>query len=219
VLFFKQFDSDPNQPARFTFHSSFCDPTSSASLPPRESIEVRAMAIFLEEPTPGEMSSRQSSAIQQHTWPVVRAALSENISLERSPAFTLQSRLAARAGRSLLAVSEVERIADWAALNNVADDEVLQKLRTDLRETGRSNAEGLPREQLSAGSYSESVRQLQFVLIELGMLDYSVIKHGAGMYGPQTNAAVKYLQRALQMPTTGVYDNAVRTQLLKMLEA
>ena len=218
VLLFKQFDSDPTQSARFTFHSSFSD-ASRTSLPPRESIEVRAMAIFLEEPTPEQMSSRAASAIQRHSWPVVKAALSENISLERNAAFMLQSRLAARAGRGLLDVGEVERIADWAALNNVPDDEVLRKLRKELREKGSSNAEGLPREQLSRGAYSDSVRQLQLVLIELGMMDYSVVKRGAGMYGPQTNAAVQYVQRALKMPATGVYDDAVRAQLLKILEA
>jgi len=48
VLLFKQFDSDPSRSSRFTFHSSFSDPAVATSLPKRESVEVRAMAIFIE---------------------------------------------------------------------------------------------------------------------------------------------------------------------------
>merc|ERR1712137_865872 len=48
LLLFKQFDSDPGRTSRFTFHSSFSDPDISPHLPRRESVEVRAMAIFIE---------------------------------------------------------------------------------------------------------------------------------------------------------------------------
>merc|ERR1719198_1631355 len=53
VLLFKQFDSDPGRSSRFTFHSSFCDPSAAAGLPQRESVEVRAMVIFVEDVPPG----------------------------------------------------------------------------------------------------------------------------------------------------------------------
>merc|ERR1712086_1058603 len=122
VLLFKQFDSDPQRSSRFTFHSSFTDPTVRSNLPARESIEIRAMAIFIEED------------------PSVKRAVATNITLERQPVFTLQSRLAARAARGLMNSSEVERIADWAALRNIPDDVVLQLLSKD--QSHGSNAQG-----------------------------------------------------------------------------
>ena len=44
-----QFDSDPTKTSRFTFHTAFSDVTQPPTLPQRQSIEVRAMAIFIEE--------------------------------------------------------------------------------------------------------------------------------------------------------------------------
>merc|ERR1719181_658760 len=69
VLLFKQFDSDPARSSRFTFHSSFTDPNVAASLPKRESVEVRAMAIFIEEP------------------PSVKVGVAKNLALLRQPAY------------------------------------------------------------------------------------------------------------------------------------
>merc|ERR1711998_632086 len=111
ILLFKQFDSDPRCASRFTFHSSFSDPNVEADLPKRESVEVRAMAIFIEEP------------------PSVKAGVAQNLALLRQPAYTLQGRLAARAARGLLNPAEVEELADTAALRNVPDEVILQELR------------------------------------------------------------------------------------------
>merc|ERR1719198_2210446 len=65
VLLFKQYDSDPGRSSRFTFHTSFSDPSVAADLPQRESIEVRAMAIFIDEdpaikPTPCKGASQRA---------------------------------------------------------------------------------------------------------------------------------------------------------------
>jgi len=201
VLLFKQFDSDPAQSSRFTFHSSFKDTSIQTALPPRESIETRAMAIFIEEE------------------PSIKKELAPKIALQREPTYTLQSRLAARAARGLLSPKEVERIADQAALQNIADEDVLQQLCRELEQNGGNNSKGLPASPLYRGVRSEAVRQLQFVLIELGIMDAYAIKYDIGMFGPETTAAVSHIQKYLRVPSTGVYDDAVHAQLLKMLEA
>ena len=46
ALVFKVYDSETDGRARFTAHVSFEDPSTPASAPPRESIEVRAIAFF-----------------------------------------------------------------------------------------------------------------------------------------------------------------------------
>ena len=46
VLFFKQYDSDPKARSRFCFHTAFDDPTVPRDAPLRQSIEVRALALF-----------------------------------------------------------------------------------------------------------------------------------------------------------------------------
>ena len=46
ALVFKVFDSDESVKVRFTAHSSFDDPTTSADASPRESIEMRALVVW-----------------------------------------------------------------------------------------------------------------------------------------------------------------------------
>ena len=46
VLLFKQHDSDTTLSGRSCFHTAFHDPTARSDAPPRESIEVRAVAFF-----------------------------------------------------------------------------------------------------------------------------------------------------------------------------
>jgi len=202
VLMFKQFDSDPGQTSRFTFHTSFVDESVQADLPPRQSIETRALAIFVEEE------------------PAIKMAVLPRMVLEREPLFTLQSRLAARAARGLLDSKEVETIADRAALQNLRDEDVLRQLSRDAQQQGFSNTKGLPAQgvRLNGGSRGQAVVQLQLVLIELGIMDAYAIKYGAGNFGPDTAAAVKHIQKHLRLPSDGVYDDAIRAELLKMLE-
>ena len=201
VLLFKQFDSDPNRTSRFTFHSSFSDPEVDADLPRRESVEVRAMAIFIDEPE------------------IIKSRVTQNLALRRQPAYTLQGRLAARAARGLLQVAEVEQLADLAALENISDEIMLQQLSKQVEQSGGSNCKGLPQVDLSRGARSEEVRQLQLVLVELGVLDYSIIKYGAGSYDDATASGVAAVQRSLGLATDGVYNGAVRSQLQFMLES
>jgi len=51
LLIFKQYDSDPKARARFCFHTAFNDPTVPADAPARQSVEVRAVALFNEAMT------------------------------------------------------------------------------------------------------------------------------------------------------------------------
>merc|ERR1712196_547191 len=99
--------------------------------------------------------------------------------------------------------------ADRAALQNIPDDVILQQLSRKVQQGGESNCRGLPKVKLSRGAYSEEVRQLQLVLVELGILDYSVIKYDAGLYGDETVAGVATLQKSLGTASNGVYDKAV----------
>ena len=46
LLIFKQYDSDPKARARFCFHTAFNDPIIPKDAPARQSIEVRAVALF-----------------------------------------------------------------------------------------------------------------------------------------------------------------------------
>jgi peptidoglycan hydrolase-like protein with peptidoglycan-binding domain len=200
VLLFKQFDSDPSCSSRFTFHSSFSDAAVAAGLPKRESVEVRAMAIFIDEP------------------PSVKSRVAPNLSLLRQPAYTLQGRLAARAARGLLDPAEVEGLADQAALQNIGDEVMLQQLSKQAQQRGESNARGLPQVTLSRGAYNAEVRMLQLVLVELGVLDYSVVKYGAGSYDEATAAGVAALQDSLGLAPNGVYDKVVRSHLQRILE-
>ena len=201
VLLFKQFDSDPTRSSRFTFHSSFSDPAVAADLPKRESVEVRAMAIFIDEAAD------------------VKAGVARSLALRRQPAYTLQGRLAARAARGLLDPAEVERLADVAALRNLPDDALLRQLSEQARQRGESNSRGLPQVKLSRGARNEGVRQLQLVLVELGILDYSVIKYDAGSYDDATAAGVMALQEMLGIKPSGVFDHDVRSHLQRILES
>ena len=46
AIVFKVFDSDRTGRARFTAHTSFVDPATPADAPPRESLELRTLALF-----------------------------------------------------------------------------------------------------------------------------------------------------------------------------
>ena len=61
---------------------------------------------------------------------------------------------------------------------------------------------------LKKGMVSDDVKQMQKMLMSNG---YNLDKYGAdGIYGPETKAAVKQLQRDLKVAQTGVWDEATR---------
>merc|ERR1712224_242365 len=106
-----------------------------------------------------------------------------------------------------------------AALQNIPDEVVLQQLSKQAQQRGESNSRGLPEVQLSRGAYNEGVRQLQLVLVELGILDYSVIKYGAGSYDDATVEGVAALQQMLGIAPNGVFDMVVRSHLQRALDS
>jgi len=159
------------------------------------------MAIFIEEPS------------------TVKVGVAQELALLRQPAYTLQGRLAARAARGLLNPAEVEGLAEMAALQDIPDAVILQQLSKQAQLRGETNSNGLPEAKLSRGAYSEGVRQLQLVLVELGILDYSVIKYEAGSYDDATVAGVAALQQSLGIVPNGLYDSAVRAHLQRVLDS
>ena len=65
----------------------------------------------------------------------------------------------------------------------------------------------------------DSVRFLQQVLIELGKMVPGAIRFASGLYGQFTSAAVADVQKSLGVNPSGVYNAAVRAQLLQELTA
>merc|ERR1719231_1895926 len=95
----------------------------------------------------------------------------------------------------------------------------LQQLRGHAQQQGKRNSQGLPDVKLSRGAYNDAVRCLQLVLVELGILDYSVIRYEAGSYNDATVAGVAALQKSLGLAPNGVYDKSVRSHLQRALDS
>merc|ERR1711998_467846 len=96
---------------------------------------------------------------------------------------------------------------------------ILQQLTKRAQQRGENNSRGLPAVKLARGAYSEGVRQLQLVLVELGILDYSVIRYGAGSYDDTNVAGVAALQNSLGIVPNGVYDKVLLSHLKRVLDA
>jgi len=66
-------------------------------------------------------------------------------------------------------------------------------------------------------TFGEQVTFLQAALMELNLMNPSAVRFARGNYGPRTTAAVSSIQSSAGLPATGVYDEAVRAELVKML--
>ena len=77
LLIFTQFDSDPKARARYCFHTAFNDPTIPADAPARQSIEVRAVALFNETMAapPPLVRNLSDEVFQARTAPAAREAV------------------------------------------------------------------------------------------------------------------------------------------------
>ena len=118
ILLFAQFDSDPEHVSRFCFHTAFNDRRVPATAPARESMECRAMCIFLEaDPSWGVLNA-----------PMIKMNLVDNIKLEKEAQITLQERLAVGAGKGFIKRDEVEKIAEHAALQRIDTGDLLEML-------------------------------------------------------------------------------------------
>jgi len=104
VLLFTQYDSAEDCGARFTFHTAFHDNAVPADLPQRQSVEVRAMAIYVESSMRGEMGYSEARNITY-----TKAATQ----------LTLQRMLAEGAAQGLLTGAEVDQVANEATIHGV----------------------------------------------------------------------------------------------------
>jgi len=107
LLLFTQYDSNPNAPARFCFHSSFIDPTVPDHAPPRESVEIRAIAFF---PTEYDAMAGMNSTLAM---------------LQPDNAEYLTRALAQGASHGYLDPSEIDDIVDAAAYSGADNEEVI----------------------------------------------------------------------------------------------
>jgi hypothetical protein len=95
------------------------------------------------------------------------------------------------------------------------------KTETALKRMQQAN--GLPADPsvppagLRRGMESGQVLQLQNNLVKLGDLSQQQVNTGPGMYGPQTERAVKDLQVRNGLPTTGEFNEATRAAMQKEL--
>lgn len=108
VLMFTQFDSDPDAPARFCFHTAFNDPTVDPTLPQRESVECRVIAFFPTQPE----HAYGDSYDRVHPGNVNK----------------LLEQLAQGAANGLLQPGELDDLVDKAAYNGLQNDDFIQCL-------------------------------------------------------------------------------------------
>merc|ERR1711871_394212 len=80
-----------------------------------------------------------------------------------------------------------------------------------------TEASSLPSAPLARGARGPAVAKLQDILIHLGHLHPSAVRFAKGIYGPRTTAAIAALQARGDRTATGVYDEALRTQLQQAL--
>jgi peptidoglycan hydrolase-like protein with peptidoglycan-binding domain len=77
------------------------------------------------------------------------------------------------------------------------------------------SSEEVPRENLQRGDSGPEVEKLQQSLVKLGYMSQEQMKTGAGIFGPQTEAALKRFQKEHGVPDTGNYGPLTRGALSK----
>lgn len=80
-----------------------------------------------------------------------------------------------------------------------------------------NNPSTLPAAGLQRGERGAEVGKLQDALIRLGHLTEAQKRTGAGIFGPQTEAAVKEFQRANDLSPSGRFDNATRRAMADII--
>merc|ERR1711871_934578 len=88
---------------------------------------------------------------------------------------------------------------------------------TDSNNNAAAEGSSLPATPLARGARGPAVAKLQDILIQLGHLHPSAVRFAKGIYGPRTTAAIAALQARGDRTATGVYDEALRTQLQQAL--
>jgi peptidoglycan hydrolase-like protein with peptidoglycan-binding domain len=75
----------------------------------------------------------------------------------------------------------------------------------------------VPQSDLEQGMEGPAVKQLQAALVKLGYLSPEAMSSGPGLFGPQTEAALRAFQSAKGVPSTGYYGEMSRAALGKAL--
>ncbi|HEX8701549.1 MAG TPA: peptidoglycan-binding protein [Myxococcaceae bacterium] len=79
-------------------------------------------------------------------------------------------------------------------------------------------AASAPTVDLQRGSTGPAVQQLQNALVKLGYLTQAQVQTGPGIFGPQTEAAVKRFQGAHGVPQTGYFGPMTRAAMNQALQ-
>jgi surface antigen len=79
-------------------------------------------------------------------------------------------------------------------------------------------AESAPAVDLQRGSTGPAVQQLQDSLVKLGYLTQAQVQTGPGIFGPQTEAAVKRFQADHGVPQTGYFGPLTRAAMNQALQ-
>jgi len=96
LLIFKQFDSDPKARVRYCFHTAFNDPSIPADAPARQSIEVRALALF------NEVMTAPPAPVRNLSDEVFKARVSPGPAMPLAVRPQAKARHAPPAGRALM---------------------------------------------------------------------------------------------------------------------
>jgi peptidoglycan hydrolase-like protein with peptidoglycan-binding domain len=83
--------------------------------------------------------------------------------------------------------------------------------------TAASGAGQVPQGDLEKGAQGEEVRQLQSNLVKLGYLSQAQMDTGPGIFGEQTEAALRSFQSASGVPSTGYYGPMTRDAMTQAL--
>lgn len=104
--------------------------------------------------------------------------------------------------------------ASGQSATGVYDAAARQALTTALTPTTPSDP-SLPAAGMRRGNEGSNVLQLQNGLVQLGYLTQQQVNTGPGVFGGQTEAAVKALQVRNGLPATGAFDEASRAAMQK----
>ncbi|MFY0570491.1 peptidoglycan-binding protein [Archangium lansingense] len=75
---------------------------------------------------------------------------------------------------------------------------------------------GMPTRNLKRGMQGPDVKQLQAVLVKLGHMTQAQLNTGPGIFGPQTQQALKQFQAKHGVPATGFYGPLTRAAFAKL---
>jgi peptidoglycan LD-endopeptidase CwlK len=98
-----------------------------------------------------------------------------------------------------------------------ADGIVGPKTRAALESAKNNAALPVPTARLQKGARGEQVKQLQNALVRLGFMSRAAMNTGPGIFGPQTDEALRAFQRSKGLTADGIYGPQTRAALTAAL--